>query len=73
MGDPIPNPGSDAAVAAGCRCPILDNAHGAGVLGLGHAWYINQRCSLHRDWNRENGVAAEVRAALSVQRNGDEA
>lgn len=23
-------PGSPAAVAAGCRCPVLDNAHGAG-------------------------------------------
>ena len=25
-----PNPGSPAAVARGCTCPVYDNAHGAG-------------------------------------------
>lgn len=24
----IPNPGSDAAIAMGCTCPVLDNGHG---------------------------------------------
>lgn len=28
-----PNPGSGAAVAAGCICPVLDNHHGAGYRG----------------------------------------
>lgn len=28
-----PNPGSDEAIAAGCRCPVLDNAHGRGWMG----------------------------------------
>lgn len=28
-----PNPGSPAARELGCRCPILDNAHGKGYLG----------------------------------------
>lgn len=28
-----PNPGSDDAVAKGCSCPILDNAHGRGWMG----------------------------------------
>ena len=27
---PPPNPGSDEALALGCTCPALDNAHGAG-------------------------------------------
>ena len=27
----LPNPGSDAAIAAGCRCPVMDNAHGRGM------------------------------------------
>lgn len=28
-----PNPGSREALDAGCRCPVLDNAHGRGYLG----------------------------------------
>lgn len=26
-------PGSDEAIAAGCVCPVLDNAHGKGYMG----------------------------------------
>lgn len=29
----VANPGSDQALLDGCRCPVLDNAHGAGYLG----------------------------------------
>lgn len=28
-----PNPGSPAAVEAGCTCPRIDNGHGRGYLG----------------------------------------
>lgn len=28
---PTLNPGSDEARAAGCRCPVIDNNHGAGM------------------------------------------
>ena len=28
-----PNPGSREAMALGCKCPVLDNAHGRGYLG----------------------------------------
>jgi hypothetical protein len=28
-----PNPGSDEAIKAGCRCPRMDNAYGRGYLG----------------------------------------
>ena len=28
-----PNPGSDAAIALGCSCPVMDNSHGRGYLG----------------------------------------
>lgn len=28
-----PNPGSDEALERGCRCPVLDNAHGRGYMG----------------------------------------
>lgn len=27
------NPGSDEAIAAGCRCPRMDNGHGRGYMG----------------------------------------
>lgn len=45
-----PNPGSQAAVDAGCRCPVLDNHHGQGVLTdrRGEAWFkIMSDCPLH--------------------------
>ena len=29
--DPVPLPGSDAALAKGCTCPIIDNRHGRGM------------------------------------------
>ncbi|MCD1645291.1 hypothetical protein [Aurantimonas coralicida] len=29
----IPNPGSKAAIDAGCTCPVLDNGHGKGYMG----------------------------------------
>lgn len=42
-----PHPGSPAAVAHGCTCPVIDNAHGAGHLGLGREWWIALDCPLH--------------------------
>jgi len=30
MNQQIPNPGSDEALALGCKCPVLDNEHGRG-------------------------------------------
>jgi hypothetical protein len=46
------NPGAPAAVAAGCTCPIMDNAHGAGAPGSyshpdGPFFWINSGCPLH--------------------------
>jgi len=38
-------PGSDAAVDAGCTCPVLDNARGAGLPG-GLFW-MNDGCPVH--------------------------
>jgi hypothetical protein len=42
-------PGSDAALAKGCKCPVLDNAHGKGVMGDGerNGWWITEDCPLH--------------------------
>jgi hypothetical protein len=43
-------PGSDAAIAAGCTCPVLDNAHGRGhgELPDGRTVYVySMDCPLH--------------------------
>ncbi len=44
-----PNPGSQAAVAAGCTCTIIDNSHGKGINGDGakYGWWIIADCPLH--------------------------
>ena len=45
-----PNPGSPAALSAGCLCPVLDNEHGAGFPypgGKGPAFWVNAACPLH--------------------------
>lgn len=49
--DETPNPGSDEAHEQGCRCPILDNAHGDGY-SLDRAtgeplFVIVESCKLH--------------------------
>lgn len=43
-------PGSDEALAKGCRCPVLDNHHGKGRYGDGaaHGWLVSGICGLHR-------------------------
>jgi hypothetical protein len=48
-----PNPGSPEAVAAGCKCPVLDNSHGKGAFGGmlvidgEPAFYIAGNCPMH--------------------------
>ena len=40
-------PGSDEAIAAGCKCPVLDNAHGKGWLGMGGVYVMREDCPIH--------------------------
>ena len=40
-------PGSNEAIDAGCTCPVIDNAHGAGYLGLGKVWVMRIDCPIH--------------------------
>lgn len=44
-----PNPGSDAAIKLGCKCPVRDNGHGRGYLGDGDRFGFVTRddCPLH--------------------------
>ena len=46
----VSNPGSDAARDLGCRCPVLDNAHGRGAWGSegpDAVFWISESCKLH--------------------------
>ena len=46
----IPTPGSPAAVAQGCTCPVYDNAHGAGMGRDEHGrvvYVMSEGCPLH--------------------------
>ena len=43
----VPHPGSPEAVAKGCTCPILDNAHGGGYLGIPGMFVMTGGCPLH--------------------------
>jgi len=45
--EPWPPPGSDEALAAGCKCPVLDNARGRGYMGCPGAWVKLATCPLH--------------------------
>lgn len=44
--DGLPAPGSDEAVAAGCRCPVMDNRRGRGYRTDGE-WIMNIDCPIH--------------------------
>jgi len=43
-----PNPGSREAIAAGCTCPVLDNAHGKGYMGVAGTYVYRLGCPVHR-------------------------
>ena len=42
-----PNPGSQAALNLGCRCPVLDNNYGRIAPWGEFGWWINGDCPLH--------------------------
>lgn len=42
-----PPPGSDAAIQFGCTCPVLDNAHGKGYMGVAGVYVFSGDCPLH--------------------------
>jgi hypothetical protein len=42
-----PTPGSDAALALGWICPVLDNNHGLDSPWPPDGWWITQGCPVH--------------------------
>lgn len=43
----VPSPGSDEAISLGCVCPVLDNAHGRGYLGMEGVFVYTCGCPVH--------------------------
>lgn len=41
------NPGSDKAIAAGCKCAIMDNCRGRGYMGQTGMYSMDGGCPLH--------------------------
>jgi hypothetical protein len=70
----VPNPGSDAAIAAGCTCPVLDNGHGAGAgwpddigptFECGPVFWITEDCPLHGSQSAiKAGIPAHHQSAI---------
>ncbi len=48
-GGKTPSPGSEEAADLGCTCPVLDNAHGVGYLGIPGVFVYTKDCPLHDD------------------------
>lgn len=49
MTEKQPNPGSPEAIEQGCKCPVMDNHNGMGLItGDGQPkFWINFDCKLH--------------------------
>lgn len=52
MPSDLPPPGSDAALEAGCECPVQDNGHGAGHKGTDDYVYT-LGCPVHAPTGEE--------------------
>lgn len=55
-------PGSPEAVSLGCRCPVMDNAHGKGSGQTDEngrpLYWISRQCPLHGGNNLEIEICA---------------
>lgn len=53
MNKKSPNPGSDEAIAQGCKCPVIDNCHGKGYMGIPDVFVYTENCPIHGHMLRE--------------------
>lgn len=65
----IPRPGSEEATNIGCRCPVVDNHHGAGYRGGGHGYLYASQCTVHRLGERMDPDAAMQRIIEALHEN----
>lgn len=54
-----PNPGSKEAIELGCKCPVLDNAHGKGYMCIEGIFVYSGECQLHAKQMQEIADNAE--------------
>ena len=47
------NPGSDEALEAGCRCPVMDNHYGRGYGGDSDTFVISFDCPIHANFEEK--------------------
>lgn len=53
MTENVPTPGSDEAIDMGCKCPVLDNAHGEGYSD--GVFIKSATCPIHNpEYNEED-------------------
>ena len=53
-------PGSRGAIDRGCLCPVLDNAHGVGYLGVEGMYVYVEGCPTCESWGQDgSGVRAD--------------
>lgn len=66
-----PKPGSDEAIASGCTCPVMDNGHGRGFMGMTGVFVYNVDCRFHNP-RYDDGEAAvpgiDTRSQSAAQR-----
>ena len=69
-------PGSEEAIAAGCTCPVIDNAYGKGCMGgvtddKGQTVYIfSGDCPLHGAGENEDHGYFVSRKAVQIEERG---
>ena len=49
----VPPPGSKGAIKMGCTCPVIDNRHGLGYMGIKGIYVMTEGCPLHVLENKE--------------------
>lgn len=67
-----PKPGSDAAIALGCVCPVLDNGHGKGYMGQPGIFVYTMGCPVH-DPAPNNKWLFEERTPITLPHSEDDA